>query len=286
MKLTVSYKELEGLVRKMGAERSSWVAGDAQLSPREKLLEDLERGIGIDLSEVISGPGSLLTYAGEQVILYIKDTRDAKDKLQYSPEQSRRFHVAECTTLSDMREKGRFERYVVTRRTDGFFTVDWLERETNKRGEIDAALKVCKNCLKEINYNRYETRNSDKNSIWKSFSIPSFLRDYSTFFVRLPSRTDENAPIDDYVKGWSGISTSVRQARSWACEKCSVNLEHVKNLLHVHHKNGVKTDNSDRNLKVLCALCHAEEPMHNHLKVRGDEKQRILSARVAKSLSG
>lgn len=289
MKLNISFGELDDLVRKMGAERSSWVAHEPTLSPRENILEALEVGIDINLTDVISGPGNLLTYAGEQVILYIKDTGHSEEKLKYSPEQSRRFHIAECQTLSDMREKGRFERYVVTRRSDGLFTVDWLDIDTGARGEIDAALKVCKNCLKEINFNQYRNENhSSKQHIWTGFSISSFLRDYSTFFVRTPTRTDKTAPINDYVKDWSRISQAVRKARGWTCEgttsegkPCAVNLENAKNLLHVHHKNGVKTDNKDSNLMVLCALCHSEQPMHKHLKVRAHERQKILAARLS-----
>ena len=284
MKITFSFGELNALVQKMGASPSSWVVGGEELSERAKLLIDLEKGIDIDLSDVDVGPGNLLTYNDEQVILYIKDTRDSKEKLKYSPEQSRRFHVAECKTLSDMRDKGRFERYVVTRRIDGFFTVDWVDFDTGERGEIDAALKVCKNCLKEINFERYNQKGRPKDVIWGDFSIPSFLREYSTFFVKLPSRTDKNAPVDEYVTGWSKLSRSMRQERNWTCENCGVNLEANKKLLHTHHANGVKTDNNPRNLKVLCAICHSNEPMHNHLKVTPTEKQTIIAARIQQDL--
>ena len=286
MKITFSLDELNAVVQKMGASPSSWVVGSKVLSERATLLGGLEKGINIALSDVDVGPGNLLIYKDEQVILYIKDTQDSKEKLKYSPEQSRRFHVAECKTLSDMRAKGRDERYVVTRRIDGFFTVDWVDYDTSERGEIDAALKVCKNCLKEINFERYNQEGSPKKiNIWEDFSIPSFLREYSTFFVKLPSRTDKNAPIDEYVTGWSKLSRTIRQERDWTCEKCRVNLKANKKLLHTHHANGVKTDNNPRNLKVLCALCHSSEHMHNHLKVTSTEKQTIIDTRIQQDTS-
>ena len=270
----------------MGAEPSSWVPSESDLSPREILLEELEvGGISINLDDVNSGPGGLLEYNGEQVILYIKDTRSSKETLQYSPENSRKFHIAECVTISDMRDKGRFERYVVTRKHDGLFLVDWLDRDTGETGEVEAALKVCKNCLKEINYDNYKNeKKPNQKNIFNDFEIARFLRDYSTFFVKLPSRTDETAPIDKYVKDWSELSKNYRKAKDWTCEKCKVDLSSTQNLLHTHHKNGVKSDNRHSNLKALCAICHSQEPMHNHLKVAAKEKHKILTARLSQGL--
>ena len=57
----------------MGAAQSSWMPGESEMSPREKLLDQLETGgVVIDLKQVQPGPGALLSYNGEQVILYIK----------------------------------------------------------------------------------------------------------------------------------------------------------------------------------------------------------------------
>ena len=117
MKIIFKNDELNALVQKMRAEPSPWVPGENELSPRQKLLNELDAGgISINLEDVDPGPGGLLEYNGEQVILYIKDTRASKDTLKHSPEDSRRFHIAECDTLSTMRDKGRYERYVVTRK--------------------------------------------------------------------------------------------------------------------------------------------------------------------------
>ena len=285
MKIVLKNDELNALVQKMRAEPSPWVPNKNDLSPRQKLLDDLEAGgISINLEDVDPGPGGLLEYNGEQVILYIKDTRASKETLKYSPEDSRRFHIAECDTLSTMREKGRYERYVVTRKHDGLFLVDWLDPDTQETGEVEAALKVCKNCLTEINYENYKIEKPQRNNIWTNFEISRFLRDYSTFFVKLPSRTDRTAPIDQYVKDWSELSKNYRKARDWTCENCKVDLSSAQALLHSHHKNGVKSDNTYKNLKVLCAICHSQEPMHNHLKVAAKEKQKIVSARLSQGL--
>ena len=36
--------------------------------------------------------------------------------------------------------------------------------------------------------------------------------------------------------------------------------------LHVHHKNGMKNENFDYNLQVLCLGCDTDQPQHGHLK--------------------
>ena len=52
------------------------------------------------------------------------------------------------------------------------------------------------------------------------------------------------------------------------CKSCRVDLSEQKRLLHVHHLNGEKSDNSAGNLIVLCADCHRKEPHHGHVHVK------------------
>ena len=56
-------------------------------------------GIEIELSEVDVAPGGLLTYKGEQIILYIKYTNKSEEINLYYPEESTRFRLADCQTL-------------------------------------------------------------------------------------------------------------------------------------------------------------------------------------------
>ena len=48
-----------------------------------------------------------------------------------------------------------------------------------------------------------------------------------------------------------------------------------KILLHVHHKSGLKTDNKDSNLMVLCELCHSEQLQHSLTKVQAHERKKF-----------
>ncbi|WP_273281090.1 hypothetical protein [Pseudooceanicola atlanticus] len=294
MKLELDFLDLVRLRNRMGAEKSPWTPGATQLDPREEIKAQLQSGIEITLDDVDRGPGGLLTYKGEQVILYIKDTRSDRYTLEHEPEKSRRFHVADCETLESMRHNGRFERYVVTNRMDGLFLVDWLDKDTRERGETEAALKVCKNCLKAINWRGYEHaedrleldggRRQSKSEIWSGFEISHFLLEFSTFFHNRPSRRDTTAEPNIYVENWAAISERTRRSKNWTCEQCGVNLRSAPHLLHCHHKSGVVTDNSAKNLEVLCAVDHAKQPDHGHMRVPLKDKNKITELRLEQGL--
>lgn len=276
MKLRIDYPELAAQRERIGAGWTTWTIREGSIDPRRQLLADLVDGIQVKLDDVNVGPGQLLTYRGEQILLYIKDTQSSLWTLQHEPEKSRRFHIADCQTLEEMRQKGRFERYVATRRTDGLFLADWLDATTGARGTTNARLKVCKHCLNALNWRGYTNPRDrlmladrslqTRTAIWEQFSISEFLMEYSTFFRIQPSRRDTTAPLNQYVADWPRISEARRRAAGWRCEQCGVTLSRHPRLLHCHHRNGVVTDNSWANLAVLCALCHASQPHHDQMK--------------------
>lgn len=289
MKLPVKFLELEEQRRRIGAELSRWELGSPGLAPRDQLLTDLATGIEIPLGDVDVSVGGLLAYRGEQVLLYIKDTGSTLDVLRNEPHKSRRFHVADCETLESMRKQGRFERYVVTNRMDGYFLVDWRDLDIGRTGETEAALCVCRNCLKLLNWRGYENpegwpehlpgERQRKKMIWENFSIGEFLMDYATFFRSRPSRRDAEAGLNEYVLRWPEISAEQKRRVNWTCHQCGVHLGSLRAALHCHHKNGVRNDNSSANLVVLCAMCHAEQPGHGHMKVSISVREKILENR-------
>jgi hypothetical protein len=285
MKINLELRELQAIKSRIGATNSQWKLGSSSLNPREQILIALQEGIQIELSEVDVAPGGLLTYKGEQIILYIKDTNKSEEINLEFPEQSTRFHLSDCQTLRDMKRKGRFERYIVTQRQDGKFKVDWKDFDTGAMGEVEAELKVCKNCLTNLNYNNYKDKRTERNTIWTDFAIDGFLRDYSTFFPSKPSRTENTALIDRYVKDWPNISKMTRERRRWTCECCGLTLLRNTSYLHVHHRSGVKTDNADNNLEVLCALCHTKRPYHTHMFIPSKTQNKIMQLRIEQNIT-
>lgn len=263
----------------MGAHQVTWTP-EHTLPDFERITLELETGIEVHIDDV-STVGGLLTYAGQQVLLYIRDNTSREGVLE-DPESGNRFHVAYCRTLDEMREKNRYERYVSTTRRDGIFTIDYTMRN-GQVGTTEGRLCVCKNCLAFLSYNGYPAR---KDEVWNGFDLNEFFGMYSTFFPVRPTRTDRIAVPEQYVRDWSRISAMVRSQRNWTCEneKCGVKLdaEPERKWLHVHHVSGVRTDNRMSNLKVLCIECHSKQPGHEWLKVPEAAKQILKQKRSPK----
>ena len=268
-----SFNALEELVVRMGAEPSSWQLTPYLSGNQKQVRKNLESGIDVSIDEVNPEAGGLLTYKGEQVVLYIKQTRQNRYILQNRPEDAKRFHVYECTTLAQMRKSNRFERYVATTRKDGWFLVEDVYGD-----EIEAQLHVCKNCLWSLNWKNYRVSLDINDELWKRFSLQDFFAEYDTFFRPMPTYSDQTEPPGSYGKDWSRIAFRAKERHNWRCQQCGVNLfaRAYRHLLHVHHRSGVTRNNRPGNLAVLCIVCHAGQPYHvGRIRPSGDERRII-----------
>jgi hypothetical protein len=69
------------------------------------------------------------------------------------------------------------------------------------------------------------------------------------------------------LPNWNEISDRTRRDAAYRCHSCSIRVPRADSkFLHAHHKNGQKNDCHAGNLEVLCIACHANEPMHGHMK--------------------
>ncbi|MEW5728158.1 MAG: hypothetical protein AB1918_10070 [Pseudomonadota bacterium] len=257
MKLDIRFDGLDALIRRMGASPRDW-RSDGGIDPHD-FAARLKQGIEVDPSEVEIGPAGLFTYKGQHVLLYIMDSRHDRDTLENRPEKAQRFHLTECDALDRMRGIGRLDRYVVTNDTSGTFRVvanDWV---TGAREETRARLKVCRLCLKKLRYRGYE---GGTGPVWRNFSLDEFFAHYATHFAHKPRYTDATMPPQGYTADWPELSRRHRERVGWRCQQCGVDLSGHGHLLHVHHRNGLTADNSTANLRALCVLCHAEQPLH------------------------
>lgn len=273
MKLTVDLTALHKVVSKLNYKSDFSI--DRQAIPLDPISVELAQGkmLGEDMQlSDISSDNGVLNYKGHQVMLYIADhwSEEKIANTLLDGTNGNRVHVAECETLTKMRESGRFQRYVAISRMDGLFPIWAKGRSSSKTKNENAKLYVCKNCLKILNYKGYtDLKRVEQNQIFKLFSFYEFFEKYSSYFKCLPATTNKNS--GGYPKNWSSISKNIREERNFICEHCGVNLKQKPSLLHVHHISGNKADCSSKNLRVLCLDCHKKQPHHGHMYVSNND---------------
>lgn len=114
-----------------------------------------------------------------------------------------------------------------------------------------------------------------------NFNLTEFFRTYSSFFVAMPRGAD-NSKVG-YSSSWPEISKRYREKKNYTCEKCHVYLRSNPSLCHVHHINGVKSDNNENNLQALCADCHRKEHI-DHMFVSRSHMQAIAKLRYQQNI--
>lgn len=221
-----------------------------------------ETGVDVDFEDIHILEDGTLSYKGYRVLLYIRDIANYGGRHSLP-----KFHLSYCKTLETMHANKRFQRYVVANREDGLFQVNFIDEK--EMAKI-IHLGVCQNCLGEISWNGFknyfdrETRSAAVNA----FKLKEFFKTYPRdLHIIKPDHTSDTAPINDYTDDWGDVSERFKRSRQYICDECGIELSQRKSkYIHVHHKNGSKNDNTDSNLKLVCIRCHANEPMHGHMK--------------------
>lgn len=297
MKLDSPFDELVKLRARISSSENPLTLSES-LDPIESVkIELATKGIEVSREEIVK-VGPFLTYKGDVLaILYIYDSRSTYDDLisESVDKLAPKFHFTWCGTLDDMEARGRFSRYILSRRKTNRFSVQAKEREPEfiaKYGDIhemeDVALYACKNCLDAITYRGYQTRgwsSQKKAKAVLSFKIQEFIdeNEGTINIIKFHNAiyTDKNVPRIDYTENFPEISRNLRESAQWACSKCSVNMLNKKEGLHTHHRNGMKNDNNLSNLQVLCALCHKNiDQFHKTMHVSEKIETYIIKNRL------
>lgn len=231
-------------------------------------------GLEVSLEDVTVCPDGTFEIWGQKIVLYISYVKSYWGKTPTLP----KYHLSNCRTLVEMRQKNRFDRYHISRNPDGNFKVHLDGREQF------SSLEVCWHCLENLNFKNFKSASqARKKSQRASFKIAEFLAEYDSQHPQLPAHTVETAPPNEYSLDWDIIRKKKKEAVSWVCEKCKIDLTAYRSFLHVHHQNGLKYDNSPSNLEALCVECHASEPMHGHMKNREDLAVFLILKRILRS---
>lgn len=269
---------------KMGIPKDTYGTLEKTLKIESLTEAELEKltskdGLEISLNDLVVHDDGTLLYKNTRVILYIRDI-PAYGAQKTNP----KYHLANCRTLKDMREQKRFERYVVSTRTNGEFNVNII-RSSHVQNET-MQLLVCQNCLTHLEFNKF-SMNWAKNTrleFVKNFNLDSFFEKYPvSLHAQKPKYDSLTAPLNIYNSDFSKVSEDLKIQLNWQCQDCGVILSEPNNRkwLHVHHKNGLKFDDSRENLNVLCIKCHANQPLHAHIKNLPDYKTYIDNEKVA-----
>ena len=275
MKITYDFDVLDAAVLKMGAVERAFIISPIDLRDPEGLTEGKE----VPLDDIVVPNEGILTYKGQQVLLYIQDHGGKIEETLIDGAAGKKFHISFCRALERMKSINKFEKYVITNDTSGVFHISGFRYPSNSPLEGDAQLKVCKYCLMNLNYNNY---NTDKINAFNKFSLEEFFEKYHTRFKHKPKRRAGGENDSLYTKDWNQISKKYRESKNWQCEQCRVDLSSKKNLLHTHHIDGVKIHNNISNLSALCVICHSEQPDHQHMKksIKSSDLRLISSLRI------
>lgn len=232
---------------------NTWVP----LTPREN-IELQNEGIEVQSNEIRFLPDGTLAYRDRRVLVYIRDVTYYRETNGLP-----KFHIAHCRTLDEMMSNGRFSRYVVSIRTDGYFEI-----RRRRSGYIPETVKldVCKNCLGKLNFNDYW---NNKVRAFQEFSLEDFFTRYSCSPLQiLPRQNNISAPINNYPPDWNERSRQYKESVNWVCEECGDDFSSPrrKKFLDTHHRDGNTYNCRWGNLKALCIKCHSKQHYHGHLR--------------------
>ncbi len=240
----------------------------------ERLRND---GIDVGFDELKVLKDGTLSYQGHRVILYIRDVGNYAERKSLP-----KYHLAYCRTLDEMRKYGKSSKFVVANRDDGKFVVNITGDKL--RSQI-AKLDICQNCLAKISWKgfRIDLGKAERRQFVQAFRLQEFFQAYPRDLIAVkPDKTSDTAPLNDYPANWQAISEAFKAANGYRCMKCHLVLSGLHSrYLHVHHKNGQKNECQPGNLEALCIRCHADEPLHSHMKDSPD--YRIFASMYAAS---
>jgi len=240
------------------------------IETENKLQKD---SIDVISTDIIPDENGLLTYKGRKVAAYIRDQRQGVNF--YLKKSEYKYHLYDCSTLKHMREIGRQKRYLVTKRNDGFFTVNDVSGYSTRN--FNAKLDLCQNCIRELRYlDLYSS----------PFLLKKYFEDNDSFVPKTIRRIETVTEIQTYTPNQSELSRLYKKVVNHKCQACGVDCTAQSSLLHLHHKDSDPSNNKNENLCILCVDCHSKQPMHSHVANTQRAKQEIAIIKKMRTEQG
>jgi hypothetical protein len=276
----LTYQELNNLRKAMRAELGTFTPAPLSILTPEEIEQLQTEGIEIPIDDVAILNDGTFVYKGRRVIVHIRDVTEYGDRYSLP-----KFHLAMCSTLETMIEKGRYKkRYVVSSRDDGIFKIHKIRNSNVKKS--DERLDICQNCLEELHYEGFSLQMTTHKRAMavQKFSVKSFFDEFGRSCVwAMPKYGDHYAPSNVYSVQFYRIARAIKEQRGYRCENldCRLDLSHAndRRFLHAHHIDGDKSDNHPANIRLLCVGCHAKQFQHSHLRDSPDYAQFISKFR-------
>jgi hypothetical protein len=174
-----------------------------------------------------------------------------------------KFHVVECQTIREQKRGNRFRGRYFWHNSN---VVELHDRET---GIIhrDVELSICQHCRRQV-----------------AQDIDTTQDFFDQFEVEDTIEETVRTGIGGYTLNWKKISALFRSSKNYQCERCTLQVESNsdKRFMHVHHKDGNKTNNKSSNLESLCILCHAFEDDHHQQNFGKVRQKTVLKSFIKK----
>lgn len=218
-------------------------------------LENLKKNaVQVNERKISFSQKGLIVVDGIKCVLYIKNQSNGVNT--YNKTSTYKYHICECPTIKSMIASGRKDRYVATNRDDGLFIVN-VQNYFSKAKEMELELGLCNNCMAIL---------KEKGIFTDNFNLKNYFKKHNSMIKTTFKKSEQVLIEEKYAPNQEEIAMEYKKSVHYICQICNINCSSHHELLHLHHKNGIGTDNISSNLMVLCIDCHMNQPNHGHMK--------------------
>lgn len=203
----------------------------------------------VDLSNIQSGEVEIT----DEGIFYINPDTGTKQQiflykkavfLEYRGVRKKpSMHLTNCEAIQDWGQN----QY---RRANTGSVIVW-DKSSHREVEV-SGLPLCSYCRRKM----FLTESSI-DLVRTSDDFEQILREAGN---KKSERRENDTDLEGYIWEWQKISQAYRTKKNYTCEICgfSPNNRMDRQYIHVHHKDGIKTNNNESNLQCLCIACHSK----------------------------